>query len=848
MTITPLNDAPVAVANAFTVDEASTTTIDLAANDSDADDGLNLASISIVGAPSNGSIVVNADGTVDYTHNGSETVSDSFTYTIDDVSGVTSNTVTVSMTITPVNDVAIIAGVDTGSLTEDLDPDLDTWLEVSGALTIVDPDAGEAIFTAGTIAGTYGDLTIDVAGNWNYAADNTQAVIQNLAAADTLTETIAVTSFDSTSHNIVITIGGVNDAPVAQNDPAISVNESGIVIIDLAVNDADIDNAIDLTSVSIIAAPANGSLIINGDGTVSYTHDGSETLSDTFSYTISDITGAISNTATVDVSVTALNDNPVAGDDVSNVNEGGVVTIDLAANDIDVDNVLDLNSISIIAAPANGGLVINGDGTVTYTHNGSDTISDIFSYTILDISGAISNTATVNINVTPQNDTPTTIGITNVSVNEDAANTAIDLNLAFDDTDNPDSELTYSVVGNTNIGLFASTNINASTGELILDYAADINGSSQISIRATDLAGASVDTLFTVTVTPVDDIPVLDTNIGTAVTSTSAMPIDTSMLSVTDIDNTATEIQYIVTTLPTNGTLLLNGVALVLNDTFTEDDLINNRISYQVGSDPTTNDQFVFTVTDGNSTLTNKTFNITILLSIPADPEDPVEIVDVIDPVEVDVPDIQDVIETILPVAGDADVVDGFESGFVPISSSGSSASQQQQEPSVKTDEYFEDNIEDIFESNQVAIEDEPVSNYDLQSTDSLPEIQVKSIKALWVAVDKMKQQIDESTAEEVSNIKFRAATVSSSGVALSAGVVAWVLRSGALMTSLMSTIPLWKGYDPLPILAYRDDEDEDDEVTEDKIPTSLEELIKIKKIKESMKPSIRVDSLFGNT
>ena len=84
--------------------------------------------------------------------------------------------------------------------------------------------------------------------------------------------------------------------------------------------------------------------------------------------------------------------------------------------------------------------------------------------------------------------------------------------------------------------------------------------------------------------------------------------------------------------------------------------------------------------------------------------------------------------------------------------------------------------------------------------------------------------------------------------MALSAGVVAWVLRSGALMTSLMSTIPLWKGYDPLPILAYRDDEGEDDEVTEDKIPTSLEELIKIKKIKESMKPSIRVDSLFGNT
>jgi len=57
--------------------------------------------------------------------------------------------------------------------------------------------------------------------------------------------------------------------------------------------------------------------------------------------------------------------------------------------------------------------------------------------------------------------------------------------------------------------------------------------------------------------------------------------------------------------------------------------------------------------------------------------------------------------------------------------------------------------------------------------------------------------------------------------------VVAWLLRSGALLSSLLSSIPLWKGYDPLPVLAYKDDDDEkkDVEIDEDKIPTSLEEL-----------------------
>jgi len=319
---------------------------------------------------------------------------------------------------------------------------------------------------------------------------------------------------------------------------------------------------------------------------------------------------------------------------------------------------------------------------------------------------------------------------------------------------------------------------------------------------------------------------------------------------VTDVDNTSTEIQYIVTELPASGTLFLNGVALVLNDTFTEDDLVNDRISYQVVSSPTASDRFVFTVTDGSNTLSDNVFNITILLTIPTEVEAPEEIVNVPDVAEVNAPDIQnDVVETVTPIVDDTEVVDGFESGFTPIVSASNSTAQPQQQSSEVSETYSTDDIDEIFENAQSSIESVQLTNFDLESTDSLPELQVKSIKALWVAVDKMKQQISESTAEEVSDIEFKAAAVSSSGVALTAGVVAWVLRSGALLTSLMSTIPLWKGYDPLPILAYRDDEDEDEDedVSEDKIPTTLEELKKIKKIKESMKSSVRVDSLFGN-
>ena len=64
------------MADSFTVTEGSSTNLNLAANDTDADDGLDLTSITIVSGPTNGSVVVNADGSVDYTHDGSETIAE----------------------------------------------------------------------------------------------------------------------------------------------------------------------------------------------------------------------------------------------------------------------------------------------------------------------------------------------------------------------------------------------------------------------------------------------------------------------------------------------------------------------------------------------------------------------------------------------------------------------------------------------------------------------------------------------------------------------------------------------------------------------------------------------------
>ncbi len=145
------------------------------------------------------------------------------------------------------------------------------------------------------------------------------------------------------------------------------------------------------------------SVAVNADGTVTYTHDGSATVSDLFTYNIKDNSGAVSNIVSVTITVTtpAPNVAPVAVIDAFTVINGSTTPFNLAANDSDADDGLDLESIVIDTDPANGTVVVNTGGIVTYTHDGSDTASDLFSYTIKDNSGAVSNIANVEITVSP---------------------------------------------------------------------------------------------------------------------------------------------------------------------------------------------------------------------------------------------------------------------------------------------------------------------------------------------------------------------------------------------------------------------------------------------------------------
>ncbi|MCP3958612.1 MAG: tandem-95 repeat protein, partial [bacterium] len=234
-----------------------------------------------------------------------------------------------------------------------------------------------------------------------------------------------------------VTVTCVNDAPVAADDTE-TTNEDTAVTVDVLANDSDVDG--DSLSVESVTQPTNGT-VINNTTDVTYTPDADHCGIDSFSYVVSD--GVLTDTATVDVTVTCVNDAPVAADDTEATNEDTAVTVDVLDNDTDVDG--DSLSIESVTQPANG-TVTNNTTDVTYTPDADYCGSDSFTYTAADGNGG-ADVATVDVTVTCVNDTPVAADDTETT-NEDTAVT-VDV-LANDSEVDGDSLRVESVTQPTN--------------------------------------------------------------------------------------------------------------------------------------------------------------------------------------------------------------------------------------------------------------------------------------------------------------------------------------------------------------------------------------------------------------
>ena len=199
----------------------------------------------------------------------------------------------------------------------------------------------------------------------------------------------------TTSAFTLVHLAVTNDAPVAQDGSA-SGNEDTPIGGTLVAT--DLDNP--TLTYALGAQAANGIVVVNTDGTYTYTPNLNFNGTDSFTFTANDGT-IVSNTATVTLTVTAVNDAPVAQDGSASGNEDTPISGTLVATDVDSLTL----TYALGAQAANGTVVVNTDGTYTYTPNPNYNGTDSFTFTAND--GTVgSNTATVTLTVTAVNDAP----------------------------------------------------------------------------------------------------------------------------------------------------------------------------------------------------------------------------------------------------------------------------------------------------------------------------------------------------------------------------------------------------------------------------------------------------------
>ncbi|WP_139129146.1 tandem-95 repeat protein, partial [Vibrio parahaemolyticus] len=394
-------------------------------NDTDVDgDKLSIQSASV---PSDQGTVEIVDGKLVFTpaknfHGDAE-----ITYTVSD--GALTGQATVKVTVNAVNDTPVVeSNIADQTLAEDFTP---YTIDLNTAFSDVDNVDGELTFSVSgnsniQVAIVNGIATITPTADWN--------------GSETLTFTATDPSGESVSQPVNFTVAPVADIVA---DKA-TVVEDTPTIIKVLGNDTFEDDG-KVVSLDTNNGPANGTVSVNPDGSVTYTPNDNYVGKDTFTYIVT--SGGVSESTTVNVDVTPVNDAPVAKDDTATTQEDTAVTIDVLPNDTDVDG--DKLSIQSASVPEAQGKVEIVDGKLVFTpaenFNGDAEIT----YTVTD--GELTDAAKVTVTVNPVNDAPTIKVDAVESITEDAVSTdTVVATLTVRDTDTPEDQLTVSLENNSN--------------------------------------------------------------------------------------------------------------------------------------------------------------------------------------------------------------------------------------------------------------------------------------------------------------------------------------------------------------------------------------------------------------
>ncbi len=501
-----------------------------------------------------------------YAHDGGETNSDQFGFSVDDGDGGRIDETTFSMNIELLNDPPALV------LPERQEMEEDRQLLLTG-ISVSDADARDAEVEL-VLATTNGALTlgsvgaVDLEGNGagQITARGSIATLNvvlndgivfqpdlNFDGADTLTATVndlgrsGAGGPQATTGRVPIEVQPINDPPVLSVNRGVAVDEGESQLIrETALRVADPDNDADELVFSVLLTPGNGDLEVNGraiaagddftqalvsDGRVRYRHDGSETTEDSLVFSVSDGAGGAIGSTTLAISVTPVNDAPrLAVPGPQNGIEDGEIPIpaitisdaDVGSGGMEMKARVDNGTLSLSNSP---GAAVSGSGTANLVIKGS----------LDDLTSALDGTLLYR----PDAD--------------------------FDRTDN----LTLTLSDNGNSGA----------------------GGAQKDTKTVKLR-----------LRPVNDPPLLTVNTGLSVDEDTTALLTSAELLASDVDHDTGQLVFTVMTAPANGALLLDGIVpLDSSATFTQENIDKKQVVYRHDGSETKLDSVVFDFTDGES-------------------------------------------------------------------------------------------------------------------------------------------------------------------------------------------------------------------------------------------------------
>lgn len=685
ITINPINDPPILVKN-FTlhIDEGASSQISNSyLLHDDVDNTTDELVYKLTDNVTNGELMLDAtkleendtfkqsdidNAKISYTHNGSETIADSFKFVLSDGS-VSLAKKTFNISLLPINDEPTIGinsgltvdegdfGIVTKEMLNESDPD-DEGLGVQYKITDL-VDNGTLLINGGlvTVGTIIAQQYIDQ-GLLMYQHDGGETTSDSfsfeLADGGEDGVGVALGTFD-------ITILPINDPPELENKNTVTLDEGTVeTISNTYFKHTDVDNANDELVYTLTKNVVNGELLLSGtkinvsdtftqedinNGNVGYSHNGDETTSDSFKYTLGDGTVTLDED-TFNLNILPVNDAPVVAINTGmQVEEGKEKTItNLMLREGDIDDEGDGVTYALKNLPQNGILKLEGTelglddtftqgdidgGKLSYLHNGSETIVDNFSFELADggENGVGVATDTFTIIIIPLNDPPVLENNNTVTLGEGTTTQISNTDFKHTDVDNTNDELVYTLTENVVNGGILLSGIKINVGDAFTQKDIDDGSVSYIHNGDETIKDSFKYTLgdgtvmldedtFQFTITPINDAPIVGINTGMQVEEGDERTITNSMLEEGDPDDEGDGVSYTLTILPQNGVLKLDGTELGIDDTFTQADIDNGRITYLHDGSETVSDNFSFDITDGGEnevTAGNGTFNITII-------------------------------------------------------------------------------------------------------------------------------------------------------------------------------------------------------------------------------------------